>query len=216
MRCGSTFMKIKALPAIAILLVCGWAQAGEIVRIDLNGVIQPVAAQYVAHGIDYAAEHHASLAIVVLETPGGLSESMRTIITKILNSPVPVVVYVGPSGARAASAGFYITVAADIAAMAPGTHLGSAHPVMIPMGNSEEKDTENTKTEMKKATEDAVAYIKTLAQNRGRNVELAEKAVRESVSFTETEALKGHLIDFIAADRCGSDQEKQRTPDQAI
>ncbi|HET6266777.1 MAG TPA: nodulation protein NfeD [Acidobacteriota bacterium] len=194
-------MKIKALPAIAVLLVCGSLQAGEIVRIDLNGVIQPVAAQYVSHGIDHAAERHASLVVVVLETPGGLSESMRTIITKILNSPVPVVVYVGPSGARAASAGFYITVSADVAAMAPGTHLGSAHPVMIPMGsNSEEKDTENTKTEMKKATEDAVAYIKTLAQNRGRNVELAEKAVRDSVSFTETEALKGHLIDFVAAD----------------
>jgi membrane-bound serine protease (ClpP class) len=109
-----------------------------------------------------------------------------------------VVVYVAPSGARATSAGFFITVAADLAVMAPGTHLGSAHPVTI--GGEEGQDNENSKTMMKKATEDAVAYIKTLTAHRGRNVELAEKAVRDSISFTESEALKSNLIDFVATD----------------
>jgi membrane-bound serine protease (ClpP class) len=103
---------------------------------------------------------------------------------------------VAPSGSRATSAGFYITIAADVAAMAPGTHLGSAHPVF----GQDSADTENTKTMMKKATEDSVAYVKTLAERRGRNVEQAEKAVRESISFTESEAVKLKLIDFIAKD----------------
>src|SRR5574341_1640667 len=110
---------------------------------------------------------------------------MRSIISKMINSPVPVIVYVAPSGSRATSAGFFITIAADLAVMAPGTHLGSAHPVNM---GQEGPDTENTKTMMKKATEDSVAYIKTLAEQRKRNAAEAEKAVRESISFTENEA----------------------------
>lgn len=117
----------------------------------------------------------------------------------MIGSRIPVAVYVAPSGARATSAGFYIAIAADLAVMAPGTHLGSAHPV-FGGGGGGEQDNENTKTMMKKATEDSVAYIKTIAEKRSRNIELAEKAVRDSVSFTETEALKSKLIDFIARD----------------
>src|SRR5262249_36391564 len=144
--------------------------------------------------IDYAVENHAAVVVFQIQTPGGLSESMRTIISKMINSSVPVIVYVAPSGSRATSAGFYITIASDLAVMAPGTHLGSAHPVTL--GQESEKDTENTKTMFKKVTEDSVAYIKTLAERRGRNVEQSEKAVRDSISFTENEALKNNLINF--------------------
>lgn len=168
----------------------------KVVHFFLDGTIHAVTAEYVTKALDYAAEQKADVVVFQIQTPGGVMESMRTIISKMIASPVPVIVYVGPSGSRAASAGFYITVAADLAAMAPGTHLGSAHPVF----GQESADNENSKIMMQKATEDSVAYIKTLAEHRSRNVKEAERAVRDSVSFTENEALKLGLIDSVSPD----------------
>jgi membrane-bound serine protease (ClpP class) len=145
--------------------------------------------------IDRADAEGAALIVLVLETPGGLVDSTRTIVTRMLAAKTPVAVFVGPSGARAASAGFLITIAADIAAMAPGTHIGAAHPVS---GQGEKMD----ETMSKKAASDVAAYARTLATGRGRNVAWAEQAVNESRAFTETEALEATppLIDLVAAD----------------
>ncbi|MCI0411485.1 nodulation protein NfeD [bacterium] len=193
-------MKTNSLYVVCFLLLCSISFAAEstVVHIFLDGPIHAVTSEYVTRGIDHAQETNAELVILQVETPGGIDGPMRTIISKMVNSKVPVAVYVAPGGARATSAGFFITIAADLAVMAPGTHLGSAHPVTIGEGGEE---TENRKTMMKKATEDSVAYIKTLAEKRSRNIEQAEKAVRDSISFTETEALKWKLIDFIAKDK---------------
>ena len=194
----SNSMKIKALFGVVFFLLTiapVWGSP-KVVHFFVDGTIHAITAEYAVKAMDFAAEQKAEAVIFQIQTPGGVSESMRTIISKMIASPVPVIVYVAPSGSRATSAGFYMVVASDIAAMAPGTHLGSAHPVF----GQEGEDTENTKTMMKKATEDSVAYIKTLTERRGRNVEQAEKAVRDSVSFTETEALKLNLINFIARD----------------
>lgn len=192
-------MKTKALLLLCFLLLYSICYGAEpkVVHLFLDGPIHAITSEYVTRGLDHAKEIKAEAVILQVQTPGGVVDSMRTIISKMINSPIPVIVYVGPSGARATSAGFFITVAADVAVMAPGTHLGSAHPVTMSDGG---QDTENTKTMMKKATEDSVAYIKTIAEKRGRNMVQAEKAVRESISFTETEALKNGLIDYIAKD----------------
>jgi membrane-bound serine protease (ClpP class) len=191
-------MKIKALFVLlfVLLIVPPVSAAGKVVHFFLDGAIHAITAEYAVKAIDYAKEQEAEAIVFQMETPGGVNESMRTIISKMIASPVPVIVYVAPSGARGASAGFYIIIASDIAAMAPGTHIGSAHPVF----GQEGQDNENTKTMMKKATEDSVAYIKTLAERRGRNIQQAEKAVRDSISFTENEALKFGLIDFVSKD----------------
>ena len=165
----------------------------------VDGPIHAVTVEYVTRGIDHAEQIKAEAVILQIQTPGGVVDSMRAIISKMINSKVPVFVYVAPSGARATSAGFFITIAADLAVMAPGTHLGSAHPVTIG-GGENGQESENSKTMMKKATEDSVAYIKTIAEKRGRNMEQAEKAVRDSISFTETEALKNGLINYVARD----------------
>jgi membrane-bound serine protease (ClpP class) len=195
---SSIYMKIKALCILLFLYFCGigFAESSTVIQINVDGPIHAITAEYVSHAIDYAIKQNADALIFQIQTPGGVMESMRSIISRMINSPVPIIVYVAPSGSRATSAGFYITIAADLAVMAPGTHLGSAHPVF----GQDTADTENSKTMMKKATEDSVAYIKTLAAPRGRNVEQAEKAVRDSISFTETEALKLKLIDFVAKD----------------
>lgn len=146
--------------------------------------------------------------VIELDTPGGLDTSMRSIVKNIVSSEVPVVVYVAPSGARAASAGVFVTLAAHVAAMAPGTNIGAAHPV----GLGEKMD----KTMAEKATNDAAAYIKSLAESRGRNAQWAEKAVRESISATESEALKEHVIDLVEKDITSLlsdiDGRKVRTP----
>ncbi len=162
---------------------------------EVEALIHPVTAQFIAQTIDTADAADASLVVLVLRTPGGLVDSTRTINTSIIESETPVVVYVGPSGTRAASAGFLITIAADIAAMAPGTHIGAAHPVS---GTGEAMDD----TMAEKAASDVAAYARSLAGQRGRNVELAENAVLESQSFTETEALSAEppLIDLVADD----------------
>jgi len=192
-------MKTNILFVLCLLLFSSLLSAEpRVLHLFVDGPIHAISSEYVTKGIEEAEKKNAELCIVQIQTPGGVMDSMRSIISRILSSKIPVVVYVAPSGARATSAGFFILIAADLAVMAPGTHLGSAHPVTI--GGESGQDNENSKTMMKKTTEDAVAYIKTLAEKRGRNVELAEKAVRDSISFTETEALKSNLIDFVAKD----------------
>jgi len=164
----------------------------EVLRIE--GAISPVAADRLEKALKTAVQENALCLIVQLDTPGGLDTSMRQMVKTIMNSKIPVVVYVSPKGARAASAGVFITLASHIAVMAPGTNIGAAHPVTL-------GPTSGMSKEMKeKVTNDAVAYIKSIAQKRERNVEWAEKAVRESVSITDEEALKLGIIDFVAED----------------
>ena len=159
----------------------------------VEGIIEPMAASYIVRCIDIA-EQNSSPLIIELDTPGGLDEAMRDIVKAILNTKIPVIVYVAPSGARAASAGVFITLAANVAAMTPGTNIGAAHPVNIGGGQVDE-------TMAEKMVNDAVAYIKSIAEKRGRNIEWAEKAVRKSVSVTEKEALELGIIDLIADSR---------------
>jgi membrane-bound serine protease (ClpP class) len=161
--------------------------------LSVADVINPVSAEYITESLKAAVQQGAQALIIQLDTPGGLDKSMRLIIKELLNSPIPVIVYVSPSGSRAASAGTFITLAAHVAAMAPGTNIGAAHPVAVGSG-------EMGKEMAEKVTNDAAAYIKSIAEQRGRNVEWAEKAVRESVSASETEALQHKLIDLIAID----------------
>jgi membrane-bound serine protease (ClpP class) len=161
--------------------------------LSVADVINPVSAEYITASLNAAIQQGSQALIIQLDTPGGLDKSMRVIIKEILNSPIPVIVYVAPSGSRAASAGTFITLAAHIAAMAPGTNIGAAHPVAVGSG-------EMGKEMADKVTNDAAAYIKSIAEQRGRNVEWAEQAVRESVSASETEALQQKVIDLIAVD----------------
>jgi membrane-bound serine protease (ClpP class) len=156
-------------------------------------MIAPVTAELVDRGLAQASEAHAALVILKLDTPGGLMDSMREIISKIESSPVPVVTFVAPSGVRAASAGFFILEAGDIAAMAPGTNTGAAHPVS--MGGGEMDSVMKQKVE-----NDAAAAMRTITMARGRNSDVAQTAVLQSKSFTEREALDAHLIDLIARD----------------
>ena len=161
-----------------------------VVEVSLDDVVQPVSAEYVTRGIKYANQVNARAVLLVLSTPGGLDTSMREMIRAILDSRVPVITYVSPSGARAASAGFFILLSGDLAVMAPGTNTGAAHPVML--GGSEIGKTLETKIE-----NDAAAYIRSIADKRARNVQLAEDGVRQSKSYTAKEALDGRLIDAI-------------------
>jgi len=168
------------------------AKAGDVFLARMEGIIGPSSAKYMVHAIERAEAKGAACIVFELDTPGGLEESMRTIVKKIMTSKVPVVVYVAPSGSRAASAGVFITVAATVAAMAPGTNIGAAHPVAL--GISGKIDS----VMAGKALNDAAAYIRSVAGERGRNAVWAEEAVRKSVSISETEALKLGVIDFIA------------------
>jgi membrane-bound serine protease (ClpP class) len=169
--------------------------APRVLVAQVDALIHPVSAEFMVEAINRADAEHAALVVFVLETPGGLVDSTRTIVTRMLAARTPIAVFVGPSGARAASAGFLITIAADIAAMAPGTHIGAAHPVS---GQGEKMD----ETMAQKAASDVAAYARTLAAGRGRHVAWAEAAVRDSRAFTETEALEAAppLIDLVAAD----------------
>jgi membrane-bound serine protease (ClpP class) len=162
----------------------------EVVVIKVHGVINPVSAEFIAGSIKNAERRNAEALAIELDTPGGLDTSMRSTVKDIIASEVPVIVYVSPSGARAASAGVFITLAAHIAAMAPGTNIGAAHPVAM----GEKMD----KTMAEKATNDAAAYIRSLAESRNRNPKWAEDAVRKSISSTEREALKDHVIDLVS------------------
>ena len=161
--------------------------------IKINDVITPAIADFISRSIEQATKEKAVCLIIQMDTPGGLDLSMRDIIKDIMNAEIPVIVYVGPSGARAASAGAIITIAADIAAMAPGTNIGAAHPVAVGGGKMD-------RTMAEKVVNDAVAYVKSIAQKKGRNVDWAVRAVRDSVSIPETEALKLKVIDLIAKD----------------
>jgi membrane-bound serine protease (ClpP class) len=171
------------------------AAAPTVVAIQLDGIIGPATARYVLRGLRDAEERGAQALLIELDTPGGLLTSMDAITHAMLNTPVPTVVYVWPRGARAASAGVFVTYAANIAAMAPATHLGAAHPVGIaPGGGTSGED----KTMIAKVTNDAVAEIRSFAARRGRNPDWAEQAVRQSVSITEQQALRLHVIDLVA------------------
>ncbi len=171
------------------------SQAAPTVEVArLNGVIAPAAARYIIREIREAEQSGAAALLIEMDTPGGLLKSMDDITKGMLNTNVPTIVYVYPSGARAASAGVFITYAASVAAMAPTTHLGAAHPVGVGGGGGTED-----KTLMTKVTNDAVAQIRGFAARHGRNPDWAEKAVRESVSITDTQALDLHVIDLIAA-----------------
>lgn len=169
------------------------AQSPAIVQIDLNDVIHPVSADYVKEGLEHARVIGAKAAIIRLNTPGGLVDSMREIVEAILTSPVPVITWVGPNGARAASAGFFILLAGDVATMAPGTNSGAAHPVTSTGANIDS-------VMEKKVVSDVTAYIRSYVTKRGRNAELAEKGVVDSESFTAEEALGQNLIDGVVND----------------
>jgi membrane-bound serine protease (ClpP class) len=176
----------------AALLGTGPTAAADIPVVELDGVVHAVSAEHVTRAIEQADLEGAPLLVIRLDTPGGFDTAMRQIVEKMLNCRTPIAVFVGPAGARAASAGFLITVAADVAAMAPGTNLGAAHPV-AGLGQMDERTAS-------KVAQDTAAYIRSKAQRRGRNAELAELAVTESRSFTETEALESRLIDLLAPD----------------
>ena len=184
-------LRTKAL--VFFLLLGPVLASASVLKIKVNAPIHPVTSEYIVRSLEKADRDGADLVILTLDTPGGLDTSMREIIEKIVNARTPVAAYVGPSGARSASAGFFIAVACDIFAMAPGTNTGAAHPVGISLtGQSMDETMEG------KVTNDAAAYIRTLAEKRGRNVRMAEDAVRKSLSYTEKEALDGGLIDLIA------------------
>ncbi|MDP2720078.1 MAG: nodulation protein NfeD, partial [Dehalococcoidia bacterium] len=172
------------------------AQGNSIAVLKVKGAITPVVAGYLERGITAAESAGASVVVIEMDTPGGLDTSMREIVQTIIGAKIPVVVFVSPAGARAASAGAFITLAAHVAVMAPNTAIGAAHPVSIGSGGA----TEVPETMEEKIVNDAVAYIRSSAALRNRNVEWAEKIVRESVSATETEALQLKVIDFIAND----------------
>ena len=176
------------------LFVLGPALASaSVVKIKVDAPIHPITSEYIVKSLDKADREGADLVILTLDTPGGLDTSMREIIEKIVNAKTPVAAFVGPSGSRSASAGFLIALACDVFAMAPGTNTGAAHPVNISLtGQAMDKTMEE------KVVNDAASYVRTIAEKRGRNVRLAEDAVRKSLSYTEKEALDGGLIDLVA------------------
>ena len=201
---GDSFSPRRLLLAVLCGFALFWlfpsASADEhaskpvIVELGLEGEVEPILATYIDEGIADATKRNASLILITMDTPGGLSDSMKDIIQHILNSPIPVAVYVSPAGARGASAGFFILLSADIAAMAPATHTGAASPLIgvgaYPVAIDE--------TLRRKITNDATAFLRSFADKRGRNPSLAETAVTDARAFTEKEALDGKLIDLIA------------------
>lgn len=206
---------MKSFVGLVLLLtwgICAYAISGAdsaspIVQLSIEDAIGPATDDYVGRALETAAERNARLVVIRMDTPGGLDTSMRSIIKHIINSPVPVVTYVAPSGARAASAGTYILYASHIAAMAPGTNVGAATPVQLgggsPLGGGDKKDqkeqsNDNESAMRHKVVNDAVAYIQSLAQMRGRNQAWAEQAVREAASLSADEALKKNVIDIVA------------------
>jgi len=165
--------------------------AQTVISIKIDGAINPVAATFIHRSIEIASNDHAACLLIHLNTPGGLLKSTRIIVGDILESHVPVIVFVSPAGAHAGSAGVFVTLAADIAAMAPGTNIGAAHPVTMQGAPDSIMSS--------KSTNDAAAFIRTIAQYRNRNLQWAEDAVRQSVAITETEALDKNIIDLIAS-----------------
>lgn len=180
--------------AFACVLLTPAVEAAQpsVVEIELSSVIEPISSEMISRGLAQAVATHASLVIIKIDTPGGLMDSMREIISQLEASPIPVVTYVTPSGGRAASAGFFILESGDIAAMAPGTNTGAAHPVTM----SGQMDP----VMKEKVENDAAAAMRTLTTARGRNTVVAQTAVLQSKSFTEREALDAHLIEIVARD----------------
>jgi membrane-bound serine protease (ClpP class) len=176
--------------AAALALSC--AASAEVLKIVVNDTIQPISEEYISRAIDEAQRRGDQAVLIEINTPGGLFDSTRNIIQKITGSSIPVILYVTPSGSRAASAGFFILEAADIAAMAPGTNTGAAHPVNLGGGQMDE-------VMKQKVENDAAALMRSVVARRGRNVDIAESTVRQSKSFTEQEALTQHLIDYVAS-----------------
>ena len=164
-----------------------------VLELSLDGEVEPILATYIDEGLADAARRHAALALITMDTPGGLSDSMKDMVQHILVSPVPVAVYVSPTGARGASAGFYILLSADIAAMAPGTHAGAASPIIAIGGFPQQID----EVFRRKINQDAMAFLRSFSERRKRNPELAEKAITESRAFTEKEALDAKMIDLV-------------------
>jgi len=169
----------------------------KVIQLSIDGEIEPILAEYIVGGIEQAARDHADLVLITINTPGGLDSSMREIIQAILTSPVPVVTYVWPTGSRAASAGFFILLSADVAAMSPGTDTGAASPVFIFGGQTVQVD----ETMHKKVVNEATAYLRSYVDKRGRNPDLAATAVTDAKAFSEKEALDGKLVDVEAASR---------------
>lgn len=190
MRTGS-----KLLISIATIILFSFPASAKILKIVVDDTIQPISAEYITRALDEAKRNNDDAVLIEMNTPGGLVSSTREIIEKITSSPVPVIVYVTPTGGHAGSAGIFILESADIAAMAPGTAAGAAHPVTL-IGPVQVKPDEEMN---RKIENDAAALIRSVASKRSRNVEAAESAVRESKSFTEQEALAGHLIDYVAS-----------------
>jgi membrane-bound serine protease (ClpP class) len=181
--------------AIFVFALTVWAQpvsaAPKVIAVDIDGVVHPITVEIVNSALALAKREDASLLLVRLDTPGGLMDAMRSIVQAFDSSPIPVVTYVTPSGGRAASAGFFLLEAGDVAAMAPGTNTGAAHPVAMGV--------EMDAVMSQKVENDAAAYLRSICVRRGRNSEVAETAVRQSKSFTEREALDQHLIDLVAS-----------------
>jgi membrane-bound serine protease (ClpP class) len=185
---------LRTLLIAALLAAFSLPASAAIVKISVDDTIQPISAEYIDRAIAHAKQTNAEAVLIELNTPGGLVDSTRKIVESILASPVPVIVYVTPTGARAASAGFFILESADVAAMAPGTNTGAAHPVA---GTGQKlEDVMKTKLE-----NDSAAFLRSFVGPRGRNLGLAESAVRESKSWTDQEALQEHLIDVVAKDQ---------------
>src|SRR5690348_4748358 len=191
--------------AAALLLCCASAASAQVLKIVLNDTIQPISDEFIDRALKKADQEKDQAVLIQLSTPGGLADSTREIIEKIVASPVPVIVYVTPSGSRAASAGFFILESADVAAMAPGTNTGAAHPVML--GGGKMDDVMKQKVE-----NDSAALMRSVVGKRGRNVAVAESAVRESKSFTDQEALSQKLIDVVAASQQDIFQQLEKKP----
>ena len=195
-RCVRVLALCVALPVFGALLE-GAATPARIVELHIDGEVDPILAEYLAEGIDQANRDRAALILITMDTPGGLDTAMRDIIRHVIDSAAPVAVYVTPGGGRAASAGFFILLAADIAVMAPGTHTGAASPLMAVGGYPIAID----ETLKNKILNDATAYLRSYAGMRRRNVDLAVTAITEAKAFTEREALDGKLIDTVATSR---------------
>lgn len=180
---------------LAMLLALSVPSSAEVLKIAVDDTIQPISQEYITRAIDEAHRRNAQAVLIEMNTPGGLVSATREIIEKITASPVPVIVYVTPTGGHAGSAGIFILESADVAAMAPGTAAGAAHPVML-IGPMQVKEDDEMK---RKVENDAAALMRSVTSKRGRNIEAAESAVRESKSFTEQEALAQHLIDYVAS-----------------